>query len=93
MNTLPGFCQCEATIYRDPKSFVKHLYSSNQDFFHRILLRIVQTNYSSILSKIRMQCCKTDNKTINFGKIHKGHIVLPQKAEQTLRYETFQCKV
>lgn len=93
LNTLPGFCQCEATIYPDPKSFVKHLYSSNQDFFHRILLRIVQTNYSSILSKIRMQCCKTDNKTINFGKIHKGHIVLPQKAEQTLRYETFQCKV
>ena len=89
LNTLPGFCQCKAYIYEDPKSFVKHLYSSKRDFFHLILLQIVQTNYSSILSKIRMQCCKNDDKNINFGKIHKGHILLPQKAEETLCYETF----
>lgn len=62
INTLPGFCQCENKIFSDPKSIISHLYSNDQDFYHWILLRIVQTNYSSIIGKIRMKCSRKVKK-------------------------------
>ena len=52
IDKLDGFQVCKAALFPSSDKFVKHLYKS-KDHHHKIILRIVQNLYSSIICKFK----------------------------------------
>lgn len=86
-----GFRSCNATIYHDTKSFLQHLHYNQADFYHQIVLRIVQSYYSSILAKIKI-FKSLKNDTVLMKSIRRsclGIITLPKNIQTNATYESF----
>ena len=54
INGLPTFNVCEETVFDTPSTFLKHLYSMKNEYYHRIVMRQVQNLYSSLISKLKI---------------------------------------
>lgn len=65
LNKLPNFVKCEKKVYMNPISLIEHLHSEKQDFYHRIIMRIVQGRYSSLISKFKVTPSSEDKKKTN----------------------------
>ena len=92
LSKLNNFQKCDKVIYLTPESFVEHLYRKKKDFYHRIILRIVQTNYSNLVAKLKISTDEIDkqNKSIStFSSIHNGKVTLPSYVFTGLEYDTF----
>ena len=88
---LPRFLNCETDIFHDPSSFVQHLLANQCDYYHRIVLRMVQNSYSSLISKIKMSSehLNSTSDQMSFGSIHRGIVSLPSYVKSTSEYDTF----
>ena len=68
--------------------FVRHIQSNNGDYYHRIIMRIIQSSYSSLLAKYTLTILqKTD---MSFHDIHKGAIKLPNYVNTVGGYKIFE---
>ena len=94
INMLPNFNACSDTLFDDHTSFVKHLYSHHNDYYHRIILRIVQSSYSTLISKMKISSKPTTEQTnkSTFSSIHQGTISLPIYSCSSSDYNTFSIK-
>ena len=92
INKLPKFCDCSATVYDDYSDFVKHLFNQHEDYYHRIILRIVQYSYSSLISKIKIPSPSKPKHQSSFGSIHYGKVSLPPYVSSSSEYDTFSIK-
>lgn len=62
VDMLPKFKSCSSDIFEDHNSFVKHLYSQHDEYYRQIVLRIVQSSYSALISKIRITPRSNENQ-------------------------------
>ena len=64
------------------------------DYYHQIILRVVQSNYSSLLSKFKLNTPNDDASTKHgvpsFSSIHKGSITLPPYVCTSCTYQSFE---
>ena len=72
---LPKFIKCKSNVFTDPMEFIIQLESSKEDYYHRIVMRIVQNLYSSLLAKFTTVDSTSSEKT--FHSVHKGSVSLP----------------
>ena len=86
------FTTCAGKIYENHINFVQHIHSKKNDNFHKIILRIVQTNYSILLNKLKFQ--NDDDITENkpFHEICRQNIKLPKYVDSKRNYSTQMIK-
>ena len=94
IHKLPSFTNCGSGMFNTPESFVEHLYENQNDYYHRIILRMVQASYSSLIAKIKIPTASNKIKVSNkpFSSIHEGKVSLPAYVKSTSKYETFIVK-
>ena len=88
IDKLPTFEACNTGVFKDHVDFVTHLYRTQYDYFHRIVLHLVQSTYSVLIAKLRVQVPK-DDKVKQFSSIHKGIVSLPSYISSSSKYKTF----
>ena len=88
MNGYMGFNQCESLVFNDPTTFVNHIQREHNDYYHRIIMRIIQCSYSSLLAKFTMSIDTSLYKS--FHRIHKGSVKLPTYMNTGANYTTFR---
>ena len=88
MNGFFGFDQCESLIFDDPMELVNPIQHNNEDYYHWIIMWIIQCSYSSLLAKFRL----SNNPSVEkyFHGIHKGTIRLPTYVNTGANYTMFQ---
>ena len=88
--SLPKFHLCKSHVYKCHTGFIEHLCSFWLDYYHHILLRLVQSTYSALLSKLKIPTTieYTEN-THKFGIIHRGHISLPPYIKSSSKHQVF----
>ena len=72
---LSDFKECDSYIFPDPMEFMRHVQSNNRDYYHRIVMRIIQSSYSSLLAKFNSTMLQKSD--MSFHDIHKGAVQLP----------------
>ena len=88
LSKLSTFRECNSYIFPDPMEFVRHVQSNNDDYYHRIIMRIIQLSYSSLLAKYTSNMLqKTD---LSFHDIHKGAAKLAHYVNTGSIYKIFQ---
>ena len=88
MDQLPNFKECSTGIFIEPLDFVHHLQTVKECFYHRIVMRIVQNLYSSLLAKFTTTENKNPSKT--FFAVHSGTISLPSYQSTGAEYSIFE---
>ena len=88
INQLPNFKECSTTIFDGPLDFVCHLQSNKECYYHRIVMRIVQNLYSSLLAKFTTTENKRNPK--KFYAVHNGTISLPSYQNTGAEYSMFE---
>ena len=85
---LPAFTECSKCMFNSPTSFVKHLHIQKEDYYQMIVLWMVQSSYSSLIAKIKID---TNIQSISkwFSSIHKDWVLLPANITSSSSYETF----
>ena len=93
INKLPTFHVCKSTVFNSPSTFVEHLHSMKDDYYHRIVMRQVQNLYSSLISKLKLFDWNTGHPlkrtTSTFKKIAKGKVTLHPHIVSGSTYDTF----
>ena len=87
-HTFPRFKVCKSGTFEDPFEFVHHIQLQNDDFYHRIIMRIIQSSYSSLLAKFKMKV--NERVEQSFHAIHKGTVTLPPNVATNATYKVFQ---
>ena len=59
--------------------FITHLYHEKNEYYHRIILRLVQSTYSILSAKFQLKNSKDTNECQKptFCLVHKGKVSLP----------------
>ena len=87
---LTKFHSCDSPVYKCHTNFIGHLCSVRSDYYHRILLRLVQSTYSVLLSKLKISTAVECSENIHkFGMIHKGHISLHSYVKSSSKHQVF----
>ena len=89
LDILSDFSACSSDIFNNYRELVEHLYSNHDDYYHRIILRVVQCSYSSLISKIKISSPTTTKAPSSFGALHSGIVSLPPYVSSHSIYETF----
>ena len=91
IDLLPNFKRCEKKIFQNHIDFISHLYHEKNEYYHQIILRLVQSTYSILLAKFRLKTSKETNKCLKptFSSVHKGKVSLPFYVHSDANYETF----
>ena len=96
LTELEGFVTCNSTIFESHTDFVKHLHSQSHDYYHRIIMRLVQSTYSVLISKLKIKPLPKENlptkNSSRFGMLHKGKVSLPSYVKTSAEYVTFFTK-
>ena len=85
---LPTFEVCSTSVFPNHVDFVTHLYKSQHDYFHRNVLRLVQSNYSLLIAKLKIKLPEDDSSK-RFSSIHKDIVSLPSYVSSSSKYDTF----
>ena len=95
-NKMPIFGQCGDNVFQNPIDFVNHLHSMSEDYYHRIIMRMVQGLYSPLLSKLKTKqnsSCKEYKKGFSsFASVHKEIVTLPAQVTSNSHYNLFRFK-
>ena len=72
--------------------FITHIYVTKDDYYHQIILRLVQSTYSVQLAKFRLKASNEVNETKKqtFSSAHKGKVSLSMYVCSSANYETFK---
>ena len=90
---LPNFEVCQSEVFKSENEFLEHLCYYKSDYYHQIIMRLVQSTYSVLLSKLKYPSSDHDlSETSRFRQIHKGHISLPTYVKSSLKHNTFITK-
>ena len=93
LQSLDGFQACKYEVHTSPPSLVNHLYSRYNGVYHWIILRIIETNYSSLIAKLKMDPVVSEQEISQpahtFSSIHQGIISLPSYVSTSSRYHKF----
>ena len=90
IDNLPQFIKCKSNVFTDPMEFIIHLESSKEDYYYRIVMRVVQNLYSSLLAKFTTVDSSSSKKT--FYSVHKGSVSLPSYQNTGADYGIFEVK-
>ena len=75
---LPKFDICHSSVFKSHNEFLDHLCSYSVNYYHRIIMRLVQSTYLVLLSNMKFPSSYQDlSESSRFGVIHKEHISLP----------------
>ena len=85
---LSTFKKCDSYIFQDPMDFVSHIQSNNGDYYHKIIMRIIQSLYSVLFAKYTTPIHQRVDSS--FHGIHKGTVKLPNYLNNGSIYKTFQ---
>ena len=82
---------CEDKVFDNHMDFIAHLYSKKKEYYHRTILRLLQSTYSILLAKYRL---KSGDQGDEFNKqtlssILKGKVSLPSYQISDASYEIF----
>ena len=88
LKRLSNYASCAKTLFCSPMDFICHLQSSKDDYYHRIVMRIVQNSYSSLLAKFKLASEKL-SPNVTFFERHKMEIALPSHSQTSAKYSTF----
>ena len=91
LNKLHTFEKCDNRVFDNPIDFVNHLHSKSGDYYHRIIMKIVQSLYSSLLAKLKTKQTTSDHLS-SFASIHKGKVTLPAYVMSGSKYDLFTFK-
>ena len=83
---LEQFKNCKIGIFNSPMELVCHLQSDKDDYYHRIVMHIIQNYYSSLLSKFTIAL---DQVSKNAFYEKKKDISLPSHLKTDSIYSTF----
>jgi len=90
---LPKFDICQTPVFKTHEEFLDHLCSYNSNYYHRIIMRLVQSTYSVLLSKLKFPSSYQDfSGCSRFSVIHKGHISLPMYVKSSMSHNVFTTK-
>ena len=93
IHNLPNFQPCKCAVFQSHHDFVKHLCECSSNYYHRIIMRLVQSTYSVLLSKLKYPSSQQDfNESSRFSDIHRGYISLPPYVKSSLTHLTFTTK-
>ena len=88
IDKMPVFKECSSSVFSDPMDFVHHIQNTNGDFYHRLIMRLIQSSYSSLLAKFTTD---ENNPTKSlFHEVHKGIVTLPDYRNTGADYTTFK---
>ena len=68
LKRLSEYDSCATSIFCSPMDFICHLQSNKDDYYHRIIMIIVQNSYSSLLAKFKLASDKFSQKVTFFQK-------------------------
>ena len=88
IDNLPKFLKWKSNVFTDPMEFIIHLKSIKEDYYHRIVMRIVQNLYSSLLAKFTTVNSISSKKI--FHSVHKGSLSLPSYQNTDADYGIFE---
>ena len=95
-NEIPMFNPCEEKVFQNPIEFVNHLYYRKEDYYHQIVMRIVQGLYSPLLSKLKTKFNSSSKEYkkgfSSFASVHKRTIKLPAHVTSNFQYNLFRFK-
>ena len=84
---------CNKIVYDGYINFVKHVHEKQDNHFHKIILRIIQTSYSVLLNKLNL---RGDTDVISskkrFQEICKENIKLPEYFDSKRSYRTHKVR-
>ena len=84
------FKQCDSPIFTNTSSFVKHVYSRQDCYYHHIVMRIIQNTYSPLISKLEIKDeMKKDNVT-SFSLTHDIQVKLPPYITSKYEYQSYR---
>ena len=88
---FPKFRSCDILVFKDHIDFISHLYEAKDDYYHQIILHLVQSTYSLLLAKFKQKFIvhTNMNNKQTFSSIHKGKVTLPTYMHSGSKYETF----
>ena len=89
MDMLLDFTECSSDVFANYTAFVKHLYNNHDDYYHRIVLRVVQCSYSSLIAKIKISSPSNTKSQSSFGSLHSGRVSLPPYVSSDSQYDIF----
>ena len=81
------FKQCESPIFMNTNSFVKHVYSRQDCYYHRIVMRIIQNTYSPLISKLQIRDDLKKDKRPSFSLTHDIQVKLPPYITSKYEYQ------
>ena len=90
ISLMKCFKQCDSDMFGNINSFVTHVYSMQDCYFHRIIMRIIQSTYSPLISKIRIRECEATKIGTTFSKVHEKKVTLPPYIESNYDYQSYR---
>ena len=90
IDKMNRFKQCDTPKFTNSNLFVTHIYSLQDCYYHRIIMRIIQGTYSPLVSKLKIK----ENEKMDKGKmksvLHDKKVILPPYIESIYNYESYK---
>ena len=80
------FKQCDTPIHTNIHSFVKHVYSRRDCYYHRIIMRIIQYTNSPLISQLQIKDDQNKETGNLFSVIHNKKVTLPPYIKTRYQY-------
>ena len=87
---MSQFKQYESPIFTNNNSFVKHIYSRQVCYYHRIVMRIIQNTYSPLISKLQIKDDRKKDKQTTFSLTHDIKVKLPPYITTKYEYQLYR---
>ena len=92
IHEMSQFEQCDSPIFTDITSFVKHVYLTQDCYYHRIVMRIIQNVYSPLICKLHIKNDMKETKQTKFSITHDIKVKLPPYLESKCDYQSYRLK-
>ena len=92
LNKISDFTPCKTEHFLNPYELLQHVYLNKADFYHRIILRIIQTNYSSLVVCFDMSKKGKQHIISSFQSKHDGKVTLLEPVVSSLPFTTHIIK-
>ena len=84
------FKECETPIYTNIDTVVKHVYSRQDCYYHRIIMRIIQGTYSPLIFKLQIKDDQNYETSKLFSVLHNKKVTLPPYIESSYQYQSYR---
>ena len=90
IDKMNRFKQCDTPKFTNSNLFVTHIYSMQDCYYHRIIMRIIQGTYSPLVSKLKIKETQKMDKGKMKSVLHDKKVILPPHIESMYNYESYK---